>query len=112
MPLPKKQVVVIEKPALQNKPANAQYTGNVIKPNASNTKVQDGKAAKEQIKAEKARVLAEQQKEALKAKLTRWKTEYKQILKLLQSKYPLCFSFAKKPLAIGISKGSYSARER
>ncbi|BBJ31066.1 hypothetical protein RAS_01750 [Rickettsia asiatica] len=46
----------------------------------------------------------EAQKEALKAKLARWKEESKQILKLLQSKYPLCFSIPAKPLAIGISK--------
>lgn len=55
--LPKKQVVVIEKPALQNKPANAKLTSDV-KPNAKNYKAQEGKASKEQTKAAKERVLA------------------------------------------------------
>ncbi|MCZ6910122.1 MAG: ProQ/FinO family protein [Rickettsia endosymbiont of Ixodes persulcatus] len=103
-PLPKKQVVVFDKQVVQNKPANTKLTKD-IKPHASSsTKAQESKAAKEQIKAEKAKALAKAQKEALKAKLTRWKIEYKQILKLLQSKYPLCFSIPAKPLAIGIHK--------
>lgn len=76
-----------------------------INPSASkSTKTQENKSAKEQIKTEKAKALAEAQKEALKAKLMRWQDESKQILKLLQTKYPLCFSIPVKPLAIGISK--------
>ncbi|MCC8369718.1 MAG: ProQ/FinO family protein, partial [Rickettsia endosymbiont of Oxypoda opaca] len=63
-----------------------------LKPNACNNK------------AAKAQILAQEQQEALKAKLVRWKKEYKQVLKLLQTKYPLCFSIPAKPLAIGIHK--------
>ncbi len=76
----------------------------MVKPSVRGNKAQDAKMAKEQIKAEKAKALAEEQKEALKAKLARWKDESKQILKLLQTKYPLCFSIPAKPIAIGISK--------
>jgi len=100
-PILKKQLVVFDKQTVQNKPVNTKD----IKPDASkSTKAQESKAAPAQIKAEKAKALAAAQKEALKAKLTRWKDESKQILKLLQSKYPLCFSIPTKPLAIGISK--------
>ena len=90
-PLPKKQVVVIDKNTLQKKTANVTPTKNV-KPNSQNNK------------AARMQLLAQEQQEALKAKLTRWKAECKQILKLLQTKYPLCFSIPAKPLAIDISK--------
>lgn len=105
-PLHKKQLVVLAKPVLQTqKPESVQLTGDKsVKPSVSRNKAQDAKIAKEQIKAEKAITLAEAQKEELKAKLTRIKAESKQILKLLQTKYPLCFSIPAKPLAIGISK--------
>ncbi|WCR55953.1 ProQ/FINO family protein [Rickettsia asembonensis] len=103
-PILKKQVVVFDMQAVQNKPVKTKVTKD-IKPDASkNTKAGAIKAAQAQIKAEKAIALAEEQKAALKAKLARWKDESKQILKLLQSKYPLCFSIPAKPLAIGISK--------
>jgi hypothetical protein len=85
--LPQKQVVVIDKRALQQKTANTKPTKN-----ACNNK------------AAKAQILAQEQQEALKAKLARWKKEYKQVLKLLQTKYPLCFSIPAKLLAIGIHK--------
>ena len=103
-PILKKQVVVFDKQVI--KPANAQINSGAksVKPNVSRNKAQDAKLAKEQIKAEKAKALALEQQEALKAKLERWKDESKQILKLLQTKYPLCFSIPAKPLAIGISK--------
>lgn len=106
MPILKKQVGVFDKQVAQTqKPADSKCTrASSVKPSVSRNKAQDAKIAKEQIKAEKARILAEQQKEALKAKLARWKDESKQILKLLQTKYPLCFSIPAKPLAIGISK--------
>ncbi|MFP3013132.1 MAG: ProQ/FINO family protein [Rickettsia sp.] len=105
-PILKKQVVVFDKQVAQPpKPESAKLTGaKSVKPSVSRNKAQEAKIAKEQIKAEKAKALAEEQKAALKAKLTRWKEESKQILKLLQSKYPLCFSIPAKPLAIGISK--------
>lgn len=103
-PILKKQVVTFDKQALENKPVNTKVT-NDSKPHATKSnKAQESKISKEQIKAEKAKALAEAQKEALKAKLARWKDESKQILKLLQSKYPLCFSIPAKLLAIGISK--------
>ncbi|WP_342226325.1 ProQ/FINO family protein [Rickettsia endosymbiont of Urophora cardui] len=89
--LPQKQVVVIDKNMLQQKTANTKPT-KYLKPNACNNKVA------------KAQILAQEQQEALKAKLARWKAEYKQVLKLLQTKYPLCFSIPAKPLAIGIHK--------
>lgn len=101
-PILKKQVVVFDKKVTPTqKPDSAKLT---VKPSVSRNKAQDAKLAKEQIKAEKARILAEQQKEALKAKLARWQDESKQILKLLQTKYPLCFSIPAKVLAIGINK--------
>lgn len=107
-PILKKQVVTFDKQIVVQAPEleSAKLTGaKSVKPNASkSTKAQEAKTAKEQIKAEKAKALAAAQKEALKAKLVRWKDESKQILKLLQSKYPLCFSIPAKPLAIGISK--------
>ncbi|MCC8369749.1 MAG: ProQ/FinO family protein [Rickettsia endosymbiont of Oxypoda opaca] len=83
--LPQKQVVVIDKNTLQQKTANTKD----LKPNTQNNKAQ---------------ILAAEQQEALKAKLARWKEECKQILKLLQTKYPLCFAMKAKPLAIGIHK--------
>lgn len=86
--LPQKQVVVIDKNTLQQKTANTKD----IKPNACNNK------------AAKAQILAQEQQEAIKTKLARWKEEYKQVLKLLQTKYPLCFSIPAKLLAIGIHK--------
>ncbi|KJW03978.1 ProQ/FINO family protein [Rickettsia argasii] len=89
--IPQKQVVVIDKRALQQKTANAQSTKD-IEPNSQNNKTT------------KVQTLTAEQQEALKAKLTRWKEEYKQILKLLQTKYPLCFTMKAKPLAIGIHK--------
>ncbi|WP_342224701.1 ProQ/FinO family protein [Rickettsia endosymbiont of Urophora cardui] len=106
-PILKKQVVVFDKQVVQTpKPESAQVNsgGKSVKHSTGHNKAQDAKLAKAQIKAEKARILAEQHKEALKAKLARWKDESKQILKLLQTKYPLCFSIPAKPLAIGISK--------
>ncbi|MCC8371096.1 MAG: ProQ activator of osmoprotectant transporter prop, partial [Rickettsia endosymbiont of Stiretrus anchorago] len=106
-PILKKQVVVFDKQVVQTpKPKSAQVNSGAksVKPNVSRNKAQDTKIAKEQIKAEKAKALALEQQEALKAKLARWKDESKQILKLLQTKYPLCFSIPAKPLAIGISK--------
>ncbi|AFC70408.1 hypothetical protein A3305_07525 (plasmid) [Rickettsia amblyommatis] len=69
-----------------------------VKLSASNDKSQEGKVSKEQIKAAKAFALAAAQKEALKAKLAGWREESKQILKLLQTKYPLCFPIPAKPL--------------
>lgn len=105
-PILKKQAVVFDKKVTPTqKPDSAKLTeAKLVKPNVSRNKAQDTKLAKEQIKAEKAKALALEQKEALKAKLARWKDESKQILKLLQTKYPLCFSIPAKPLAIGISK--------
>lgn len=99
-PILKKQVVILDKQVLENKPVNTQVTKDINPHSTKNTKAQDAKIAKEQIKAEKARALASEQQAALKAKLARWKTESKQILKLLQTKYPLCFSITAKPLAI------------
>lgn len=89
--LPQKQVVVIDKRALQQKTANPKSTKD-LKPNACNNK------------AAKVQILAQEQQEALKAKLKRWQEEYKQVLKLLQTKYSLCFSIPAKLLAIGIHK--------
>ena len=103
-PILKKQVVVLDKQVLQNKPVNTKLTLVVNPYSSKSNKAQESKAAQAQIKAEKAKALAKEQQEALKAKLARWKEESKQILKLLQSKYPLCFSIPAKPLAIGISK--------
>jgi len=103
-PILKKQVVVFDK-QVAHKTESAKLIGSTsVKPSVSRNKAQDAKLAKEQIKAEKAKALALEQKEALKAKLMRWKDESKQILKLLQTKYPLCFSIPAKVLAIGISK--------
>ncbi|KIJ88773.1 ProQ/FINO family protein [Rickettsia asembonensis] len=105
-PILKKQVVIFDKQVAQTpNPESAQLTGGKsVKPSMGHNKAQDAKLAKEQIKAEKAKALALEQKEALKTKLMRWKDKSKQILKLLQTKYPLCFSNPAKPLAIGISK--------
>ncbi|WP_342226519.1 ProQ/FINO family protein [Rickettsia endosymbiont of Urophora cardui] len=106
-PILKKQVVVFDKQVVAQEPKleSAKLTGaKSVKPSVSRNKDQEAKIAKEQIKSDKAKALAAAQKEALKAKLVRWKDESKQILKLLQSKYPLCFSIPSKPLAIGISK--------
>ncbi|EER20902.1 MULTISPECIES: ProQ/FINO family protein [spotted fever group] len=89
--LPQKQVVVIDKNTLQQKNNNSKPTQSV-KPNACNNK------------AAKTQTLTDQQQEALKAKLARWKEEYKNTLALLQAKYPLCFSIPAKRLAIGIHK--------
>ncbi|WP_052691127.1 ProQ/FINO family protein [Rickettsia endosymbiont of Ixodes pacificus] len=89
--LPQKQVVVIDKHALQQKTGSTQPT-NSVKPNAQHNKVA------------KVQALTAEQQEAVQAKLTRWKKEYKQVLKLLQTKYPLCFAMKAKPLAIGIHK--------
>lgn len=104
-PILKKQVVVFDK-QVAHKPKSAQVNSGAksVKPITGRNKAQDAKLAKEQIKAEKAKALAIEQQEALKDKLMRWKDESKQILKLLQTKYPLCFSNPAKPLAIGISK--------
>ncbi|WP_342226359.1 hypothetical protein [Rickettsia endosymbiont of Urophora cardui] len=109
-PILKKQVGVFDKQTVQNKPVNTNITKDIKPDTSKSTKAQESKAAQAQIKEEKAIALAKEQKEALKAKLSKWKEESKQILKLLQSKYPLCFSIPAKPLAIGISKES--SRER
>lgn len=71
MPILKKQVVVFDKQVI--KPANAQVNSGAksVKPNVSRNKAQDAKLAKEQIKAEKAKALALEQQESLKAKLER-----------------------------------------
>ncbi|MFP3011432.1 MAG: ProQ/FINO family protein [Rickettsia sp.] len=89
--LPQKQVVVINKNMLQQKTANPKSTKD-LKPNAQNTQ------------HSKTQTFTPEQQEALKAKLARWKEEYKQVLKLLQTKYPLCFAMKTKPLVIGIHK--------
>ncbi|AJQ52534.1 hypothetical protein [Rickettsia conorii] len=87
-PILKKQVVVFDKQVAQApKPESAKLTGaKSVKPSVSRNQDQEAKIAQAQIKAEKAKALAAAQKEALKAKLVRWKDESKQILKLLQSK--------------------------
>lgn len=86
-----KQAVVIDKNSLLQKTANPEHA-NSVKLNAQHNK------------AAKVQTLTIEQQEAVKAKLTRWKKEYKQVLKLLQTKYPLCFTIPAKPLAIGIHK--------
>ncbi|ALN41895.1 hypothetical protein ASQ44_07390 (plasmid) [Rickettsia rhipicephali] len=65
--LPQKQVVVIDKHALQQKTGSTQPT-NSVKPNAQHNKVA------------KVQALTAEQQEAVQAKLTRWKKEYKQVL--------------------------------
>ncbi|WP_341763576.1 ProQ/FinO family protein [Candidatus Tisiphia endosymbiont of Beris chalybata] len=87
--LPQKQVVIIDKNALPQQNNNSKHI-KAVKPNSQNTK------------HPKAPTFTPEQQETLKAKLAKWKAESKQILKLLQTKYPLCFSIPAKPLAIGI----------